>query len=171
MNNNNKRRKPLLSCLRRQIRRIIASNDQSSLLTNDNSFDSESSSSSDNNDETYKPLQTVVSNNFEISTNKILSNNDDFVLNNDLADSSASDSSSDHLILSDEDSNLTPSHNNSVPNELNRSIQHLEEFESSLRVWAINNNITHSALSQLLVIFVGVKKNNVMAKRIIYTKL
>ncbi|CAI6345424.1 unnamed protein product [Macrosiphum euphorbiae] len=152
MNNNNKRRKPLLPCSRRQIRRIIASNDQSSLPTNDNSFDSESSSSSDNNDETYKPLQIVVSNNFEISKNEILSNKDDFVINNDLADSSASDSSSDHLILSDENSNLTPSHNNSVPNELNRSIQHLEEFESSLRVWAINNNITNSALSQLLVI-------------------
>jgi len=73
------------------------------------------------------------------------------VVNNDFAESSSSGSSSDLLILSDEDSNWSPSQN-SVPNELNRSIQHLEEFESSLRVWAINNNITHSALSQLLVI-------------------
>lgn len=158
MSSNNKRRKPLLSCSKRQIRRIIASNDhQSSLLTDDNSIYSKSSSSSDNNDEIYKPLQSfisqTVSNNLQILTNDILSNNNDYAINDDLADSFASDSSSDPLVLSDKDSNLSPSHNNnSVLNELNKSIQHLEEFESSLRVWAMNNNITHSALSQLLVI-------------------
>jgi len=148
MNNINKRRKPLLSYSRRPIRRIISSNDHhSSLLTYDNSS---SNSSSDSNGDTYKSLQSVitsqaVSNNFHISTNEILSNNDD------LADSSTSDSSSDllssdPLVYSDKDSNLSPSYNNPDP------IQYLEEFESSLRVWAINNNITHSALSQLLVI-------------------
>lgn len=118
-----------------------ASNDhQSSLLTDDDSIYSKSSSSFDNNNETYKPLQSfisqTVSNNSQILTNEILSNNDDYVLNDDLADSSASDSSSDPLVLSDKDSNLSPSHNNkSVPHELNNSLQYLEEFfESSLRV-------------------------------------
>jgi len=118
-----------------------ASNDhQSSLLTDDDSIYSKSSSSFDNNNETYKPLQSfisqTVSNNSQILTNEILSNNDDYVLNDDLADSSASDSSSDPLVLSDKDSNLSPSHNNkSVPYELNNSLQYLEEFfESSLRV-------------------------------------